>query len=60
MPRQLFVNLPVKDLDRAVSFFGALGFEFNPQFTDENATCMRTPTKMIAGTVSRRSPCQRF
>lgn len=40
MPRQLFVNLPVKDLDRAVSFFGALGFEFNPQFTDENATCM--------------------
>lgn len=40
MPRQLFVNLPVRDLDRAVRFFSALGFEFNPQFTDENATCM--------------------
>lgn len=40
MPRQLFVNLPVKDLDRSVKFFTALGFEFNPQFTDENATCM--------------------
>ena len=40
MPRQLFVNLPVKDLDRSIAFFTALGFEFNPQFTDENATCM--------------------
>lgn len=40
MPRQLFVNLPVKDLDRSVKFFTALGFDFNPQFTDENATCM--------------------
>ena len=40
MPRQLFTNLPVKALDRSVKFFTALGFEFNPQFTDENATCM--------------------
>lgn len=39
-PRQLFVNLPVENLDRTVAFFGALGFDFNPQFTDENATCM--------------------
>ncbi len=37
---QLFVNLPVKDLDKAVEFFTKLGFKFNPQFTDENATCM--------------------
>jgi hypothetical protein len=40
MSRQIFVNLPVKDLKRAVDFFTALGFSFNPQFTDENATCM--------------------
>lgn len=40
MPRQLFVNLPVRDLDRSVAFFTALGFTFNPKFTDENATCM--------------------
>lgn len=40
MPRQLFVNLPVRDLDRSVAFFTALGFMFNPKFTDENATCM--------------------
>ena len=38
--RKLFVNLAVEDLDRAVRFFTALGFEFDPQFTDETATCM--------------------
>jgi uncharacterized protein len=40
MPRQIFVNLPVADLERSVDFFTALGFTFNPTFTDENATCM--------------------
>lgn len=40
MPRNLYVNLPVKDLERTVEFFAALGFSFNPKFTDENATCM--------------------
>ncbi|AWV07911.1 VOC family protein [Marilutibacter maris] len=38
--RQIFVNLPVKDLDRSVGFFTELGYRFNPAFTDENATCM--------------------
>ena len=36
----IFVNLPVKDLDRSVAFFTKLGYSFNPQFTDKNATCM--------------------
>lgn len=40
MPRKIFINLPVKDLDRSVAFFTSLGFSFNPQFTDANATCM--------------------
>ena len=40
MASQMFVNLPVKDLKRSVDFFTALGFSFNPQFTDDNATCM--------------------
>jgi uncharacterized protein len=40
MSRQLFVNLPVEDLQRSIAFFSALGFGFNPKFTDENATCM--------------------
>ena len=34
------MNLPVKDLNKSVEFFTALGFSFNPDFTDENATCM--------------------
>jgi hypothetical protein len=37
---KIFVNLPVKDLNRSVEFFTKLGYKFNPQFTDENATCM--------------------
>ena len=37
---KLFLNLPVADLQRSVSFFEALGFAFNPQFTDATATCM--------------------
>ena len=37
---QIFVNLPVKDLKRSVAFFTRLGYTFNPQFTDDNATCM--------------------
>lgn len=39
-PTSIFVNFPVEDLNRSVSFFTKLGFTFNPQFTDENATCM--------------------
>jgi predicted lactoylglutathione lyase len=37
---KIFVNLPVKSLKRSVDFFTRLDFTFNPQFTDETATCM--------------------
>ena len=40
MPQMIFVNLPVKDLAKSMAFFQALGFSFNPQFTDETAACM--------------------
>ena len=40
MATKIFVNLPVKDLNKTVEFFTKLGFTFNPQFTDENTTCM--------------------
>lgn len=40
MPRQIFVNLPVKDLQKSKEFFSALGFTFNPTFTDDTAACM--------------------
>ena len=40
MPRKIFVNLAVEELDRAVDFFTQLGFKFDPRLTDETATCM--------------------
>ena len=40
MTTRIYVNLPVKDLDRSVAFFTKLGYTFNPQFTNANATCM--------------------
>lgn len=38
--KNIFINLPVKDLHKSTDFFQALGFEFNPQFTDESTACM--------------------
>ncbi|MBS7564963.1 VOC family protein [Mucilaginibacter sp. Bleaf8] len=40
MANQIFVNIPVKDLNRSVEFFTKLGYTFNAQFTNENATSM--------------------
>lgn len=40
MPRMIFVNLPVADLERSVAFYKAIGAEQNLQFTDETATMM--------------------
>ena len=40
MATKIFVNLPVKNLKQSVGFFTKLGFSFNPQFTDDSATCM--------------------
>ena len=40
MSRKVFVNLPVKNLDKSMEFFTKLGYEFNRQFTDETAACM--------------------
>ena len=37
---QMFVNLPVTDLERAKAFYTALGFTINPKFTDHNAACV--------------------
>jgi uncharacterized protein len=40
MISSIFVNLPVKDLDKSKAFFEALGCTINPQFTDETASCV--------------------
>ncbi|WPU57660.1 VOC family protein [Stenotrophomonas acidaminiphila] len=39
-PQMIFVNLPVRDLEASRTFFGALGYTFNPQFTNQDAACM--------------------
>ena len=36
----MYLNLPVQDLGKSIEFFKKLGFTFNPQFTNANATCM--------------------
>jgi len=38
---QIFVNFPVSDLDRSKAFYAALGWEIQPNFTDENAACLK-------------------
>ena len=40
MSRQMFVNLPIKNMERTLAFFTSLGFTFNPQFTNEQGACM--------------------
>jgi predicted lactoylglutathione lyase len=40
MNKQIFVNLAVKDLNKSKAFFEALGYTFNPQFTNESGACM--------------------
>lgn len=45
---QIFVNLPVENLQRSIDFFTTLDFEFNPDFTDDTATCMIIGENMYA------------
>jgi predicted lactoylglutathione lyase len=40
MSRQIFVNLPIRNMERSQAFFKSLGFSFNPQFTNDQGACM--------------------
>lgn len=40
MAKQIFINLAVKDLQKSMDFYTALGFTNNPQFSDDTAKCM--------------------
>ena len=40
MAKQIFINLPVKDLQKSMDFYAALGFTNNPQFSDDTGKCM--------------------
>jgi predicted lactoylglutathione lyase len=39
MSKQVFINLPVADLPKSVAFFTALGFSYNPQFSNDDGAC---------------------
>ena len=47
MPTMIFPNLPVRDLERAKSFYTALGWTLNPQFTDENAAAVVVSDEIV-------------
>lgn len=63
--RLMFVNLAVRDLKTSMDFFAALGFEYNPTFTDQNAACMIVSDKAFVmlleqhyfRTFTEREPC---
>jgi|SRR5215475_324123 len=38
--RMIFINLPVRDLKASKEFFTALGFDLDPEFSDDKAACM--------------------
>jgi uncharacterized protein len=48
MKTQIYVNLPVKDLKRSTAFFEKLGFELNPKFSDQRASCVNLGENMYA------------
>lgn len=59
MVRKVFINLPVADLERSVSFFTQLGFAFDKRFTDDSATCMVVSEQVMVMLLSRER-FQRF
>lgn len=46
MPSQVFINLPVTDLQASIRFFTRLGFRFDQNFTDDTATCMAVTDRL--------------
>jgi predicted lactoylglutathione lyase len=48
MFRQIFVNLPIKDMARSQAFFKALGLTFNQQFTNEQGACLQIADNIYA------------
>lgn len=47
MSKQIYINLPVADLKKAMAFYEALGFPRNPEFSGEDAGCI-----VISDTIS--------
>ena len=53
MHDQIFVNLPVSDLPRAKAFFVALGYGFEPRFTNESGACLVLGDRLFAMLLTR-------
>ena len=47
MAKQVFINLPVSDLETSTKFYEALGFTKNPMFSDENASSMMWSDEIV-------------
>ncbi len=54
MSTKIFVNLPIKDLDKSKEFFTKLGYTFNPQFTDDKAACLVISEDIYAMLVTKK------
>jgi predicted lactoylglutathione lyase len=48
MHQQIYVNLPVQDLAASKAFFEALGYRFNPQFTNDKGAGMELGSNLYA------------
>ncbi len=48
MHQQIYVNLSVKDLPRSRAFFEAMGYSFNPQFSNEVGACLELGPNLYA------------
>ena len=40
MSQQIFLNIPVANLERSKAFYQAIGFSLNPRFADDTACCV--------------------
>jgi predicted lactoylglutathione lyase len=40
MHPHIFVNLPIENMARSQTFFRALGYDFNPEFTNDQGACL--------------------
>lgn len=45
--QQIFINLPVADLEKSMNFYTAMGFTINPLFTGNNQICMACSEEIL-------------
>ena len=54
MGKQIFINLAVTDLQESMEFYTALGFDFNPQFSDDEGKCMSWSESIFVMLLTRK------